>query len=89
MSAALKELLRGHGKDADTISSAQAFKWLSCTEHARQCARMSEVSLGKRGPSSRRPAVAEKYRVGTAVHKSFNRMQGLQGDDGQMIQDIF
>ena len=87
VSAALREWLRGHGEDADTISSAQAFKWPSCAEHARQCAKMSEVSLAKRGASSRRPAVAEKYRVGKAVHKTFSRMQGLRGDDGQMIQD--
>ena len=87
MSAALREWLRGHGEDTDTISSAQAFKWLSCAEQARQCARMSEVSLATRGPSSRRPAVAERYRVGRAAHKTFNRMQGLRADDGQMIQD--
>ena len=42
----------------------------SCAEHVRQCARMSEVSLAKRGPSSKRPAVAERYRVGKAVHKT-------------------
>ena len=87
VSTAFREWIRGHGEDADTISSAQAFRWLTCTEHARRCARMSELSLDKRGPSSRRPAVAEKYRVGRAIHKAFNRMQGLRGDDGQMIQD--
>ena len=84
---ALREWLRSHREDADTISSAQAFRWLSCAEHARQCAKMSEVSLANRGPSSKRPAIAERYRVGRAVHKAFNRMQGLRGDDGQMIQD--
>ena len=87
VSTALKEWIRGHGEDAGTISSAQAFKWPNCAERARRCARMAEVPLGKRGPSSRQPAVAEKYRVGRAVHKAFNRMQGLRGDDGQMIQD--
>ena len=87
VSTALREWIRGHGEDADTISSAQAVKWLSCAEHARLCAKMAEVPLGKRGPSSRRPAVAERFRVGRAVRKAFNRMQGLRGSDGQMIQD--
>ena len=45
------------------------------------------MSLNRKGPSSKRPAIAERYRVGRAVHKAFNRMQGLRGDDGRMIQD--
>ena len=89
VTVALREWLRGHEEDSDTISSAHAFRWLSCAEHARQCARVSEVSLNSRGPSSKlkRPAIAERYRVGRAVHKAFNRMQRLRRDDGLMIHD--
>ena len=87
VTGALREWLRDHGEDSDTINSAQATRWLSCAEHARQCARVSEVPLNKTGPSSKQPAIAERYRVGRADHKAFHRMQGLRGDDGLMIQD--
>ena len=88
MSTALRECMRDHGEDADTLNSAQATKWLSCAEHARLCAKAAEVPLGKRGPAARRPAVAERYRVGRTVHKAFKRMQGLRGDDGRIVRDL-
>ena len=87
VSAALKEWLRDHGEDVDTLSSAQAIRWLGCAEHARLSAKAAELPLGKRGPSARRPNIAERYRVGRSVHKAFNRMQGLRGDDGQVVHD--
>ena len=79
--------MRDHGEDTDTLNSAQAAKWLSCAGHARLCAKAAEVPLDKRGPSARRPSVAGGYRDGRAVHRVFYRMQGLRGDDGQIIQD--
>ena len=87
MSTALREWMRDHGEDIDTLSSAQAIRWLGCAEHARLCAKAAELPLGKRGPSARRPTIAERYRIGRTVHKAFNRMQGLRGDDGQIVQD--
>ena len=87
VSTALREWMRDHGEDTDTLNSAQAVKWLSCAEHARLCAKAAEVPLDNRGPSARRPSIAERYRVGRTVRKSFNRMQGLRGDDGQIVQD--
>ena len=48
VSAALKEWLRDHGEDVDTLSSAQAIRWLGCAEHARLCAKAAELPLGKR-----------------------------------------
>ena len=87
MSAALKEWLRDHGEDVDTLSSAQAIRWLGCAEHARLSAKAAELPLGKRGPSASRPNVAERYRVGRSVHKAVNRMQGLRGDSGQIVHD--
>ena len=87
VSTALSEWMRDHGENTDTPNSAQAVKWLSCAEHARLCSKAAKVPLDKRGPSARHPSIAERYRVGRTVHKAFNRMQGLRGYDGQIVQD--
>ena len=72
VSTALREWMRDHGEDTDTLSSAQAIKWLGCAEHARLCAKAAEVPLGKRSPSARRPTIAERY-----VSRRQDRSQGL------------
>ena len=87
VSAALKHWMAEHGDDSIALDPLQAARWLGCAEHARRCSRTAEAPLGSRGPAARRPSVAERYRVGRAVHKAFNRMQGLRGDDGHIVRD--